>query len=157
MVEVSAEVGVPEIMQVVVLIVAHAGSAGLTLQLETAEPFDKSEVGATDIAVPNWPLVPAVPEKSTVGTVAATEIVTGDSIDLPALFVATKVKVVEGSVVDGVPVISQVLGLMVAQAGSAVVDGLTPQLEIEEPPVERVEGFINNELLMIAFVPPEPA
>ena len=40
-----------------------------------------------------------------------------------------------------------------------IIDSLKslPLLEIEEPPVERVEGFINNELLMIAFVPPEPA
>ncbi len=94
------------------------------------------------------------PAKLNEGTVGATVRVTLASVDWPAEFVGTIVKVVAGSTVVGVPLIAQVVGLMVAHAGSG---GLTVQLVMVDPPPEaKVEGITIIALLITPDVPLAP-
>jgi hypothetical protein len=52
---------VPEITQVVLLIDAHAGSAGEIVQLVMADPLFVKVVGVTDILCPKLLAVPTAP------------------------------------------------------------------------------------------------
>ena len=58
---IMAEVGVPVMRQVTGLRVAHAGRAGVTVQLVMAAPFALMLVGLTVIGTPTAPLVPRAP------------------------------------------------------------------------------------------------
>jgi hypothetical protein len=60
-VEIRVPVGVPEITQVVELMVAQAGRAGKVVQEVTVDPLPSSEVGVTDNADPTLPFVPPAP------------------------------------------------------------------------------------------------
>ena len=116
-VEVKTSVGVPVITHVELLIDAHAGKAGLALQLVIEAPLSFNVVGKTDIATPTLPLVPVAPVKFMIGAEATTESVTDDVVD-PALFVAVIVYDVEDRIAVGIPLITHVELLIDAQDGS---------------------------------------
>ena len=48
-------VAVPDMTQVELLILAHAGSVGATVQFEIVPPFELIAVGLIEIGEPTWP------------------------------------------------------------------------------------------------------
>ena len=59
-VEVKVDVGVPEITQEELLMVAHAGKEGEVIQEEMGAPLVFKIDGATDIVLPTLPFVPVL-------------------------------------------------------------------------------------------------
>jgi len=83
--------------------------------------------------------------------------VTVASAELPAELLAIKVNWVEVSGASGVPEITQVEVLIVAQEGSAVVEAFTAQFEIDAPRALRVVGLTENATATVPEVPVAPA
>lgn len=136
-------------VQVLVLRDAQEGSAGVTVQFEIVAPFELKLEGEINMGIPTVPLVPETPEKLIVGAEAPTLNVTVVELEKEELLAVT-VNVEAARVAEGVPEITQVVLLIVAQEGRA---GEMVQLESVSPPPFRAEGVTVMGIATLPFLP----